>query len=152
MSRLCLVTMIKASAGYCYDVARDIDVHLGSMQSCNEAAIGGVTSGLIGPGEEVTWRARHFGITWRMTSKITEYERPARFVDEMQQGPFACFRHEHLFEQQDETTTMVDVIDYQLPLGPLGAIANAMFMGRYLRRLLEDRNGHVRATAEAQSS
>jgi ligand-binding SRPBCC domain-containing protein len=33
-----------------------------------------------------------------MTSRITEWSRPERFVDEQVRGPFAAFRHEHLFE------------------------------------------------------
>ena len=33
--------------------------------------------------DEVTWSARHFGVPWRMTSKIVEYQRPDQFVDEM---------------------------------------------------------------------
>ena len=40
-------------------------------------------------GQTVTWQARHFGLPFRMTSKITEYERPTHFVDEQVSGPFA---------------------------------------------------------------
>lgn len=151
MSRIRLVTVIKAPTERCFDVSRDVDVHLGSMQSSNERVIGGVTSGMLGPGEEVTWRARHFGITWRMTSKITNYERPYRFVDETQRGPFASFRHEHRFKQQGKTTIVFDVVDYRLPLGPFGALANAVFVGSYLHRLIGERNQYVKATAEGMS-
>jgi ligand-binding SRPBCC domain-containing protein len=121
------------------------------MQSSGERAISGVTSGLIGLGDDVTWRARHFGVVWQLTSKITEYEWPDRFVDEMQRGPFASFCHEHRFEQQGQTTTMVDVVDYRLPLGLLGALADAVFVGRSLHRLIEERNRYVKATAEGMS-
>ncbi|NJM41916.1 MAG: hypothetical protein HC853_14760 [Anaerolineae bacterium] len=38
-------------------------------------AIAGVTSGLIGLGQEVTWRARHFGIWQSLTVRITEFQR-----------------------------------------------------------------------------
>src|SRR5437667_12407456 len=31
-------------------------------------------------GETVTWRARHFGVPWTVTSKITALDRPSRFV------------------------------------------------------------------------
>jgi ligand-binding SRPBCC domain-containing protein len=41
-------------------------------------------------GDTVTWRARHFGIAFQMTSAITDYERPIRFVDEQQRGPFSA--------------------------------------------------------------
>lgn len=151
MSRLQLVTSIEAAAECCFDLSCDIDVHLGSMDFSGERAVGGVTSGLIGPGEEVTWEARHLGITWRMTSKVTEFERPDRFVDEMQHGPFTSFHHEHRFERNGEATTMIDVVDYQLPLGPLGVIADAVIAKRYLHHLLETRNRYIKAAAEKSS-
>ena len=93
-----MVTDIKARPEDCFDLSRNIDLHLESMLASDERAIEGVTSGLISAGEEVTWEARHFGVTWRMTSRIIEFDPPRRFVDEMIRGPFTAFRHEHLFE------------------------------------------------------
>lgn len=151
MPHLELTTVINAAVERCFDLARDIDVHVESMAASRERAVAGVTSGLIGLGEEVTWEARHFGIRWRVTSRITEFDRPRRFVDEMQRGPFASFRHDHCFDSQGGTTTMVDVVDYRLPLGALGAIADTAVIGRYLRRLLETRNGYIKKLAEASS-
>lgn len=75
-------TRIAAPPAAAFDASCDIDLHLESMRSSGERAIAGVTSGRIGPGEQVTWRARHFGVRFRMTSRITAYERPSRFVDE----------------------------------------------------------------------
>ena len=80
-----------------FDLALSIDAHKGSMDAFDEQAIGGLTSGQIGLGQEVTWRARHFGVHWTMTSRIVELERPARFVDQQVKGPFGSFRHEHRF-------------------------------------------------------
>jgi ligand-binding SRPBCC domain-containing protein len=148
-SRLELSTTITATAERCFDLSCDIDVHAGSMAASQERAVAGVTSGPIGLGQEVTWEARHFGVRWRVTSRITEFDRPRRFVDEMQRGPFAWFHHEHRFEQHGNATTMVDIIDYGLPLGLLGAIADAAVVGRYLRRLIETRNRYIKQLAEA---
>jgi len=140
-------TSIDASAERCFDLARDIGVHVGSMEASGERAIAGVTSGLIGPGEDVTWTARHFGIRWKMTARVTEYDRPARFVDEMLHGPFAAFHHEHRFEAHGPTTIMRDVVTYRLPWGPLGVIADAAFVGRHLRKLLEARGRYIKELA-----
>lgn len=117
------------------------------MQSSRERAIGGVTSGLIGLHDTVTWSARHLGVQWKMTVKITEFDRPRLFVDEMQRGPFTSFRHEHHFEQHGQTTTMRDVVTYRLPLGALGSMADAAFVARYLHTLLRSRNQFVRDVA-----
>jgi hypothetical protein len=65
-----------------FDTARSIDVHKDSMAGSREEAVDGVTSGLISLGEEVTWRAWHFGVPLRMTSRITEMKSPDYFVDE----------------------------------------------------------------------
>lgn len=58
-----------------------------STVDSNERAIAGVTTGGIGLGQQVTWRA-HLGVPFSMTSKITEHERPCRFVDQQTTGAF----------------------------------------------------------------
>ncbi len=147
MSVLRIVTEIAAPVETCFDLSRSIDLHLESMVASKERAIAGVTSGLIGDGEEVTWAARHFGIPWRMTSRITAFDRPWRFVDEMTRGPFSFFRHEHVFEPQGETTRMVDVVEYRSWCWPLAPIADRV-IGLYLGRLLRTRNHVIRSKAE----
>jgi len=82
-----IVTGIAAPPVRCFDLSRSIDLHLESMIASQERAVGGVTSGLIGAGEEVSWEARHFGIRWRMTSRISAFDPPHRFVDEMVRVP-----------------------------------------------------------------
>ena len=76
-------TCIKADKQICFDLARNIDFHQESLQHSNEKAISGKTSGLIELGESVTWVAKHFGFTQKLTSKITEFQLPNNFVDEM---------------------------------------------------------------------
>jgi ligand-binding SRPBCC domain-containing protein len=99
-----------------------------------------VTGGLIGLGEFVTWRARHFGITWTMTSTITEWDRPWRFVDEQRKGPFRSFRHEHVFEPVEHSTRLLDHVRFEAPLGVLGRVVERVVLGRYLRHLIDVRN------------
>lgn len=98
MPRIELKTEIKASKEIVFDLSRSIDLHKISTEHTNEEAIAGKTSGLIGLDESVTWRARHFGIYQKLTSKITEYDRPNYFADEMIRGAFNKFKHEHHFE------------------------------------------------------
>jgi hypothetical protein len=80
--RIRLETLIAAPAPNCFDLSLSVEAHTDSMAESGERAIAGVTSGVMKLGDTVTWRARHFGITFRMTSAITEYQRPIRFVDE----------------------------------------------------------------------
>jgi ligand-binding SRPBCC domain-containing protein len=148
MTRLVVATEVRAPVDRCFALSCDIDLHRRSMGASKEQAIAGVTSGPIGPGQQVTLQARHFGIWWRMTSKIVVYDRPWRFVDEMQRGPFAAWRHEHRFEQHPTGTRMVVTAQYHLPFGPLGRLADLLFIRYYLRRLLQARSQHIKLEAE----
>lgn len=133
-----------------FDLSRSIDAHKDSMASSREEAIGGITSGLMSLGQEVTWRAWHFGLPIRMTSRITEMQAPHYFVDEQVRGPFLRFRHVHEFSEDRAGTVMVDRIDFAAPFGPLGLVAEKLFLGRHLRRLIDIRNLHLTAVARTK--
>lgn len=144
-----LDTLILAPLEPCFDLSRSIDLHTISTQHTGERAIAGVTSGLVNLGDSVTWRAKHFGIWQTLTSKITEYDRPNYFVDEMVQGAFARFRHEHQFKQMGSGTLMTDVFDFTSPLGPLGKLADVLVLRKYMTCLLEERNRVIKLYAES---
>lgn len=144
-----LVTPIRAPIERCFDLARSVDVHLAGASGTGERAVAGVVRGLLGPGDEVTWRARHFGVWQRLTSRITLFERPRRFRDSMVRGAFARFDHDHLFEAAGEETIMRDRFDFTSPLGPLGRLADALILTRYMRGFLVARNRVLREVAES---
>jgi ligand-binding SRPBCC domain-containing protein len=133
-------TLIPLEPPAAFDRSLSIDAHLESYAGSGEQATAGVTHGIIGMGEFVTWRARHFGITWTMTSVITEWDRPHRFVDEQRRGPFKSFRHEHRFTAVDGGTRLDDDVCFEAPLGPLGRVAEALVLRRYLSHLIDVRN------------
>ncbi|MGH3405638.1 MAG: SRPBCC family protein [Streptosporangiaceae bacterium] len=144
--------MIAAPVCDCFGLSLSVDAHTASMSESGERAIGGVTSGVMKLGDTVTWRARHFGIAFRMTSAITGYEYPGRFVDEQQCGPFRRWWHEHTFTAvADSKTQMIDVVEFQAPLGPLGSIADRLVLDHYVPRLLRQRNTWLKTTLEARS-
>ena len=143
-----LNTEIAAPPERCFDLARDVDVHQQSTAASRERAIAGVTSGRMELGDSVTWQATHLGVTWRLTSRITAFDRPRRFVDEMERGPFRRLRHIHEFHPDASGTTMTDVFDYLLPLGIIGVIADVLVVRPYLRRFLERRNAFLKQAAE----
>jgi ligand-binding SRPBCC domain-containing protein len=131
-----------------FDLARSIDAHKDSMARSREDAVAGVRTGLISLGEEVTWRAWHFGVPIRMTSRITQMESPDFFVDEQVKGPFRRFRHVHEFHEDPEGTTMVDRIEFAAPFGLLGRVVEKLVLSRYLQRLVEARNRHLAAAPQ----
>ncbi|MCP2259930.1 Polyketide cyclase / dehydrase and lipid transport [Streptoalloteichus tenebrarius] len=145
-ARFELTTRVPARIGEVFDASLDVDVHLGSMRRSGERVVGGVRSGRMGLGDTVTWRARHFGVPWRMTSVISAHDRPRRFVDEQVRGPFRRWWHEHVFEvdPRDPThTTMRDVVEFAAPAGPLGRLVTAAGLRRYLKRLIIARNAYI---------
>jgi len=142
-------TRIAATPERCFDLARDVDLHQRSAAASSERAIAGVTSGKMGLGDTVTWRATHFGVPLRLSSRITEFDPPRRFVDEMVEGPLRRLRHVHAFEAIPGGTVMVDVFQYASPLGILGAVADALVLRPYLQHFLERRNAFLKRVAEA---
>jgi len=66
----------------------------------------------------------------------------------MTRGAFARFAHRHEFLSVAGGTTMRDDFDYTAPLGPLGTIADWLFLERYMRRLLLTRNRELKRVAE----
>ena len=147
VERIRIETWIDAPAQRCFDAARDIDLHIKSVAHTNERAVGGRTTGLIGLDEEVTWRARHFGITQQFTSRITAFDPPRHFQDAMQRGAFKSFVHDHFFQFEGGRTRMIDDLAFSAPLGFLGRIAETLVLRRYLERLLKLRAAVIREAA-----
>ena len=148
MPRIELNTEIDAPINVVFDLSRSIDFHMKSTEQTGEKAIGGKTSGLIGLNESVTWRAKHFGVTQNLTSKITVMQRPDIFVDEMTKGAFKWFCHQHLFLEDNGKTLLVDIFEFESPYGFLGKMANRLFLKSYMERLLIERNKHLKEIAE----
>lgn len=110
------------------------------MSDSGERAVAGVTSGVMRLGDTVTWKARHFGLPITMTSVISQYDAPHRFVDEQQSGPFRRWWHEHRFEPVAGGTLMTDVVEFEAPAGAVGRLVNDLLLTRYTTKLLKQRN------------
>ena len=145
-----LEIQIDAPVERVFDLARCIDLHEATMSKHKEKAVGGVMKGLIGMDESVTWEAMHFSIKQKLTSKITAFERPKYFRDSMVKGAFKRFDHDHFFEQSGEQTLMKDVFDYDPPIGILGKFADALFLEKYMREMLAERNQIIKTIAESE--
>ena len=150
VARIELSTYIMAPPERCFDLARSVDVHVQSTAATREVAVAGKTAGLLELGDEITWRARHFGIRQSLSSRITAYDRPRWFQDTMLRGAFRQLRHDHIFDAVEGGTRMRDVFEFSAPLGVLGRIAERLFLTAYLRRFLEARNRVLKTVAESE--
>ncbi len=151
MVRLEELTVIRAPIERCFDLARSVEVHLAGNVHWGESAVAmaGVTSGLVGLGERVTWRAKHFGIRFKLTSEITAMDRPGHFRDVMIRGPFRSMRHDHFFRSLSSgESEMKDVFCFRASWGILGLLAEWAVLRRYMQMLLRERNATIREIAE----
>jgi len=149
MPVITLTTEIAAPVETVFDLSRSIDLHVESTSQTNEKAVAGRTSGLIELGDTVTWEATHFFVRQRLTVCIKQLDRPHYFRDSMVSGAFSKFDHDHNFESCDIGTAMTDIFDFASPFGPLGHIANWLFLTRHMRKLLAARNQMIKSIAES---
>jgi hypothetical protein len=156
MIRIEEVTIIEAPIERCFDLSRSVEVHLvGNIHSAEQAlAVGGITTGLVELSQQVTWRARHFGVWQNLTSQVTAMEPPTYFQITMVKGIFRSMEADHLFRTLPSgATEMKDLFFVAAPLPVLGPLAEAFFLRRYMLALLRERNAvikHLAETAEWQ--
>lgn len=145
-----LKTNINAPISRCFDLSTSIDLHKISASKSKEEAIEGISEGLIKMGETVVWKAKHFGLWHRMKVKITNYERPRTFTDEMLSGTFKFMKHKHEFKQEGDVTIMTDYFDFQSPLGFVGKFVDMLFLEEYMTKFLIERNAIIKNFAETE--
>lgn len=145
-----LTTVIRAPRERVFDLARSIDAHQHTTSGTHERAVAGVTSGLIGMDDEVTWEARHFGVRQRLTVRVTAFDPPKHFQDIMVSGAFKRMVHDHEFADHPAGTLMRDRFEFQSPVGILGRIVDALFLTSYMRRFLVQRNEILKRLAESE--
>ena len=95
-------------------------------------------------GTLIRYRLRVHGVPVRWLTQITAWEPPHRFVDAQVRGPYRHWHHEHRFTPDGAGGTLMrDRVDYELPLGPLGDVAHALFVRRDLERIFDHRRDAV---------
>ena len=75
--------------------------------------------------------------TW--LTEIKYVEDGVSFMDEQRVGPYKLWLHTHKLEDVEGGTRMTDDIRYLVPFGPIGLLANVLFVGRTLRRIFDYR-------------
>lgn len=141
---------IAAPIKRCFDLARSIEVHLLGAAHTQEEAVGGVTSGLIGAGQTVRWRAKHLGVRQHLTSRMTAFESPHHFQDTMLAGAFRSMQHDHFFRSvAPDRTEVTDRLVFAAPLPVLGQLAEVLFVRRHMAAFLQKRNAVLKAVAES---
>ncbi len=150
MTKIKVETFINQKMEIVFDLSRSIDLHKISTKKTKEEAVEGITKGLIGLNEYVTWQAFHLFKLRKFTSRITQYRSPYSFTDEMEKGDLKYFIHIHKFEQKGNGTLMKDIIFLEAPFGLLGKIVMFIFLKSYFKNFLIERNKTIKEFSETQ--
>lgn len=152
MPTLIIETSINASPEICFDLVRDISLHLETAGKTNEKAVAEKIHAKIALGETASFESKHFGFTQHLTVKITEFKKPFRFTDEMLEGNFKSFKHIHEFILQNDQTLMRDTLIWTSPFGVLGKIVDLLLLKNHLRKFVRRRNAELKKAAESFKS
>lgn len=90
-------------------------------------------------GATIHYQLSLFGLKFRWCTLIESFEPEAGFVDVQTKGPYRSWRHTHTFSDAPGGTLVRDHVEYEVPLGPLGELANRLFVARQLRRIFDFR-------------
>lgn len=98
----------------------------------------GVHAGML-----IDYRLKLFGVPLHWQSRIESFQPGEQFVDVQLRGPYRRWRHLHEFRDAPGGTLMLDQVDYELPLGPLGSLAHALFVRRTLGKIFDFRREKI---------
>jgi len=100
---------------------------------------GGITDG-----SRVTFEVRRGPLRARWEALHRDYVDGVQFTDVQVSGPFRRWEHIHRFEPDgDHRSALIDIVDYALPFGPLGALAAGLLGERFLDRLFSYRHRRI---------
>ncbi len=146
MKPIRLATWIDAPVERCFLLSLSIDLHVACARRTGERVTSGVTTGLIGLGETVTFQGRHFLLPRKHTSRIELLRPYSYFRDVMVSGNFKRFEHDHHFAAMDDGTRMRDEVRFIAPWGSLGQA----LVRRHLKDFLKQRNAEIKRVAESE--
>jgi ligand-binding SRPBCC domain-containing protein len=151
--KIVIETIIAAPAERCFDMARDVATHEESAAFSGEKLVPpGRLEGTLELGDLVAFEGRHFGLRQTFVARIIEITPPRRFVDEMVKGAFRRLRHEHEFLPHAEGTLMRDILEWESPLGPIGRLADALFVRKHMTWFVTMKQRELKRLIERQKA
>jgi ligand-binding SRPBCC domain-containing protein len=90
---------------------------------------------LLASGARIDYQLTLYGIRLKWATLIESWDPPHRFVDVQLRGPYRVWRHTHRFISEGPGTRIVDDVEYELPLGPLGRLVDALWTRREVARI-----------------
>jgi ligand-binding SRPBCC domain-containing protein len=92
------------------------------------------------PGMIITYKVSPLlGIQMNWMTEITHVKDKEYFVDEQRFGPYALWHHQHHFKQVEGGILMTDMVNYAIPYGFIGRIANSLIVKNQLKEVFSFR-------------
>jgi ligand-binding SRPBCC domain-containing protein len=95
-------------------------------------------------GATIAYRLHVRGVPLRWLTEIEVWRPPYEFVDVQVKGPYKLWRHIHHFQESKDGTRIMDVVNYTLPLGPLGRLVHRLQVADDLDKIFDYREHRVR--------
>lgn len=92
------------------------------------------------PGQLICYKVNILpGIQVDWVTEITHVREPYYFVDEQRFGPYALWHHQHHFREVKDGVEMIDEVNYAIPFGVIGRIANSIFVAKEVKAIFDHR-------------
>ncbi len=120
------------------NLAKITPQHMG-FQITNKYEVGKMYPGML-----ITYKVSPLlGIKLDWCTEITHVKDQVYFVDEQRFGPYAMWHHQHHFETVTGGVMMTDIVDYAIPFGWLGSIANVLLVKNAVKEIFEFRKQKI---------
>jgi len=140
---------IAASQEEVFDLCRSVDFHVEAARTIKARAIGHRTTGLATLDDQTTYSAAFFGMRFRLTTRITSFEQPRYFKEELVKGLFKKFSHHYRVSETNEGTLLEDCFTFVSPLGWVGRLWDKFVLERVMIRVQNERLDAIKRKAEA---
>lgn len=92
------------------------------------------------PGQIISYKVSPVaGIKMNWVTEITHVKEKEYFVDEQRFGPYSLWHHKHFIKAIPGGVEMTDIVDYKIPFGFLGDIANTVLIKKQLKEIFDFR-------------
>lgn len=88
------------------------------------------------PGQIIQYRVKPFPFfSTKWVTEITHVRDGDYFVDEQRFGPYALWHHKHFLKEIPGGVEIEDVVDYKIPFGFMGRLAQTLFIKKQLETI-----------------
>jgi ligand-binding SRPBCC domain-containing protein len=84
------------------------------------------------------------GIKMNWMTEITHVKEGEYFVDEQRFGPYALWHHQHHFKSIPGGVLMSDILNYAIPYGILGRLANTILVEKQIKKIFSYREKAIK--------